>query len=227
MKTPRVDVGSIRRQQIVEAAAAIISEQGIQNLSLSEIEKKAGMSRGQLTYYFKSKEDILLAVFDRLLQRMHERAQTGEFHNCTAAESGWERVKFLLSHILLRPPAFPEFGALQYTFLSQISHREDFRQRLANLYEQWRSHMAGDLAAETDHRPANKKSSPRALATLVQAVIHGLFIQRAADPDAFDQKEVVELLFDLLESYLRPRGRPTGRTAPINGAPAAPQKADL
>src|SRR5713226_7189380 len=98
--------------QIVEAAVAVITERGLQNLSLSEIEKKAGMSRGQLTYYFRSKEDILLAVFDRLLQRMHERAQAGEFHNCTSGEAGWERVKFLLSHILLRPPAFPEFGAL-------------------------------------------------------------------------------------------------------------------
>ncbi len=70
MKSPRVDVGRIRREQIVEAAVAIIAEQGIQNLSLSEIEKRAGMSRGQLTYYFPSKEDILLAVFDRPL--LHE-----------------------------------------------------------------------------------------------------------------------------------------------------------
>ena len=52
MKTPRIDVGSIRRDQIVQAAVSIIAEQGLQNLSLSEIEKKAGMSRGQLTYYF-------------------------------------------------------------------------------------------------------------------------------------------------------------------------------
>ncbi len=54
MKTPRIDIGTIRRQQIVEAAVAIIAEQGLQNLSLSQIEKKAGMSRGQLTYYFPS-----------------------------------------------------------------------------------------------------------------------------------------------------------------------------
>ena len=77
MKTPRIDVGSIRREQVVQAAVSIIAEQGLQNLSLSEIEKKAGMSRGQLTYYFPAKEDILLAVFDWLIQRMHERAPAG------------------------------------------------------------------------------------------------------------------------------------------------------
>lgn len=73
MKHSRIDIGSIRREQIVEAAVAIIAEQGLQNLSLSEIEQKAGMSRGQLTYYFHAKEDILLAVFDRVLELAYQR----------------------------------------------------------------------------------------------------------------------------------------------------------
>ena len=58
MGIPRVDVSAIRKQQIVEAAVAVIDEQGVQHLSLSEIEKRAGMSRGQLTYYFPTKEDL-------------------------------------------------------------------------------------------------------------------------------------------------------------------------
>src|SRR5256885_9126065 len=76
MKQARIDIGSIRREQIVEAAVSVITERGLQNLSLSEIEKKAGMSRGQLTYYFPAKEDILLAVFDRLVQLMYSRIGT-------------------------------------------------------------------------------------------------------------------------------------------------------
>ena len=39
MKNARVDVGAIRREQIVEAAVSVITEQGLQNLSLSEIEE--------------------------------------------------------------------------------------------------------------------------------------------------------------------------------------------
>src|ERR1700687_4455651 len=107
MKTPRIDVGSIRRSQIVEAASAIISEQGLQNLSLSEIEKKAGMSRGQLTYYFKAKEDILLAVFDRLLALLYARVGQPETETAAGPCSGtaWEWVQHLLASVLLRPPA--------------------------------------------------------------------------------------------------------------------------
>src|ERR1700751_4655907 len=73
MKKQRIDIATIRREQIIEAAVAIITKRGLENLSLSEIEKKAGMSRGQLTYYFPAKEDILLAVFDRMIEMMQRR----------------------------------------------------------------------------------------------------------------------------------------------------------
>src|SRR5215471_13292310 len=136
MKSSRIDIGSIRRAQIAQAAVAIIAEQGLQNLSLSEIEKKAGMSRGQLTYYFPTKEDILLAVFDRLVLLIHQRVGAPKCPGGFDPADGWEMVNYLLTKLLLQPPVSPEFGCLQYTFLSQISHREDFRKRLATLYEQ-------------------------------------------------------------------------------------------
>src|SRR5437868_2698074 len=106
MKKPRVEIGKVRRAQIVEAAVAIIAEQGLQHLSLSAIEKRAGMSRGQLTYYFPAKEDILLAVFDRLLELLRQRDSGG---NCpmdpiAALPHGWERARQFLTILLLQPP---------------------------------------------------------------------------------------------------------------------------
>lgn len=201
----RVDVGSIRREQIIQAAIAIIDEQGIQNLSLSEIENKTGMRRGQLTYYFHTKESILLAVFDRLLQLLHQRAQAGEScsgHTCDSPAAGWERFRTLFTMILLRPPLMPQFHSLQYTFLSQIAHREDFRQALANLYETWRVHIAEDFAAELARKTGPQVGSPRAFATMVQALLHGLAMQRAADPNAYDRQEMLDLCLDVLGSYL-------------------------
>src|SRR5207302_1945445 len=133
MKTPRIDIGSIRREQIVDAAVAVIAEQGLQNLSLSEIEKKVGMSRGQLMYYYKAKEDILLAVFDRLLDmmcRQHGGDPSKPPEEHPFAKMRWlEVVGHLLEMILRKPALNPEFGSLEYTFLSQIGHREDFRRR--------------------------------------------------------------------------------------------------
>src|ERR1700716_1175324 len=123
MTTPRIDIGSIRREQIVDAAVAVIAERGLQHLSLSEIENKVGMSRGQLTYYFKTKEDILLAVFDHLLVLMGQQNAEAEFDKLD-----WlEIVRQIMLIVLQTPPAHPEFHALQHAFQSQTSHREDFR----------------------------------------------------------------------------------------------------
>src|SRR5205085_2324885 len=160
MKNGRVDVGRVRREQIVEAAVAVIAERGLQGLSLSEIEKKAGMSRGQLTYYFPAKEDILLAVFDRLLQLMYQRIGTPAEEAC-GDHGGWELICHLLDSLVGRPPVSPEFHCLQYTFLSQIGHRDDFRQRLATLYEMWRTGMAERLGHDLAERPPARPVSPR------------------------------------------------------------------
>src|SRR5437773_1158292 len=71
---PDSAVARRRREEIVAAAAEIIASEGLHRLSLARIERRVGMSRGQLTYYFPAKEAILLAVFDRMLARMIEEA---------------------------------------------------------------------------------------------------------------------------------------------------------
>jgi AcrR family transcriptional regulator len=211
MKKPsQPDIGRVRRKQIVEAAVAIIAEKGLQHCSLSAIEKRAGMCRGQLTYYFPTKEEILLAVFDHLLQLLHQRAngtcRAGEI----PADPGWERFQYFLTMLVLEPPAPPEFHSLQYTFLSQIGHREDFRQRLANLYEEWRGAITQDCQAALARQPDAGGVSARTLATLIQAILHGLAMQRDADPDSYDPKEMLKLCLDLLGNYLQPKVKNTG-----------------
>jgi AcrR family transcriptional regulator len=226
MKNPRIDIQSVRREQIVEAAVAIITEQGLQNLSLSEIEKRAGMSRGQLTYYFPAKEDILLAVFDRLLQLMYQRI--GEPESRAGSPSGGRKwVQHLLDRLLRQPPVSPEFHVLQYTFLSQIGHREDFRQRLATLYEEWRTNLAKGIAADVARSPGENHAPPRALATLVQAILHGLAMQAAADPMAFDREEMANLVKEILNNFIGIEAGHSGngrKKAKASGLPATALK---
>jgi AcrR family transcriptional regulator len=204
MKTSRVS--TIRREQIIDAAIAVIDEQGIQHLSLSEIEKKTGLARGQLMYYYHSKEEILLAVFDRLLEMMHAHLEVGKGNGdaCHGGPAGWEHFRQFLTVFLLRPPNVPAFHSLQYTFLSQIGHREDFREKLAKLYATWRHYGAEDFADDLARKPGGRRVSSTAFATLVQAILHGLAVQRAADPDSYEPEEMLHLILDLLSSYLQP-----------------------
>lgn len=216
----RGPVGQQRREQIIAAAVAIIAEEGLPALSLSAIERRANMSRGQLTYYFPAKEDILLGVFDHLIQTMHKHAETGDGPpGCPLAGlEGWDRLQAFLTFFVLQPPDAPEFHALQYTFLSQVGHRDDFRQRLAQLYEIWREHTANDLKADV---PSADKPvvSPRTLSSFVQAILHGLAIQRVADPASYDRQEMLTLCLHVLGSYLGKNNKPAPRTRKNRSSP--------
>ena len=197
----RIDVASIRREQIIEAAVGIIVEQGLHNLSLSKIEQRAGMKRGQLTYYFPTKEDILLAVFDRLLllmfQRMGQKFSCGE--GTIGVPSAWEMFCDRLPRVLSPEKIGQEFHALQFTFLAQIGHRDDFRKRLASLFSDWRNGLAAhwQVTANPELELA-RHVSPKTISSFIQALFHGLGMQLAADPEAFDRQEMLQFCIGML-----------------------------
>ena len=207
---PQADsaVARRRRDEIVLAATEIISTQGLHRLSLAKIEEQTGMARGQLTYYFRTKEDILLAVFDRMLARMIEEALaeadqrgvprpgTGAARECLrdgltrlVSEEQGERNKQLF--------------ALVHTFMAQVHHREDYRQKLAAAHAGWRTHLAADYASST----ANPPLDPNLYASIVMALFQGLGGQLAVDPDAFDRGEMAAACLRLLTPlFARPAG---------------------
>jgi AcrR family transcriptional regulator len=51
-----------RRQQIVDAATKLFSDQGFYRTSIKDIAKKAGVSSGLIYLYVREKEDVLLLV---------------------------------------------------------------------------------------------------------------------------------------------------------------------
>lgn len=53
------------REQIVDAADALFYQRGFEPTSLADIAGVVGIARGNLTYHFKAKDEILAAVIDR------------------------------------------------------------------------------------------------------------------------------------------------------------------
>lgn len=56
-----------RRAQIVDCAIDAIAEMGFANASVDQIAKRAGVSKGVITYHFPNKEEIVNAVVDRVI----------------------------------------------------------------------------------------------------------------------------------------------------------------
>ena len=64
MPTGHYRKGLLRRQEIVEVAAAAFSRAGFEGASILEIAADAGISRAGLLHHFGSKEGLLMAVLD-------------------------------------------------------------------------------------------------------------------------------------------------------------------
>jgi AcrR family transcriptional regulator len=184
------DVAQKRRDQIMDAAEAIIAGEGIHKLSLGRIEEKlGGMSRGQLTYYFPNKESILLAVYERMLRRMIVQVWSGDGPKPMTGRA-WDCMKHAVAGHLAPDWPPPEAGnlfSLLYTFLAQMGHRPDYRTRLSEMYARWRAVLTADIASSA---PGPRAVSPRTAASLFQAVMHGLGMQLMVDPAAFDRAEM-------------------------------------
>src|SRR5579872_3078072 len=59
-------VTAARRKQILDAATRVFAEKGFHRATIKEIAGKAGIADGTIYTYFPSKDEVLLAVLDRL-----------------------------------------------------------------------------------------------------------------------------------------------------------------
>jgi TetR/AcrR family fatty acid metabolism transcriptional regulator len=63
-----------KRQRILDAAVVEIARRGYYGTTVANIAGRAGVADGTIYLYFKSKEDILLSIFERAMQRFIDEA---------------------------------------------------------------------------------------------------------------------------------------------------------
>jgi AcrR family transcriptional regulator len=88
----------LRREQILEAAVKVFAEKGFRAAKMQEVANTAGISNGTVYNYFRSKDEVLLALLERLNETEARPAQFEELKNAD----------------------------LQTVFLTQMRHRFDF-----------------------------------------------------------------------------------------------------
>ena len=70
-----VSKGQNNRQRIVAAALHLFMERGYAETSIGDVAEHAGILKGNLSYYFKTKADLLAPVCDARQQELFERLQ--------------------------------------------------------------------------------------------------------------------------------------------------------
>jgi len=69
LKRPRTKPAEIRREELMDAAQRLFLEKGFDETSVDEIVRAAHVAKGTFYWYFKSKDDVLLALQTRFIDR--------------------------------------------------------------------------------------------------------------------------------------------------------------
>ena len=83
-----------KRCDIALSAITLFCEKGIQQTSIDQIAKSAGVAKGTIYLYFKNKEEIVFTIWDILTQQHEEVFYTRINSNMSAKEKILEYYNF-------------------------------------------------------------------------------------------------------------------------------------
>ena len=75
-----------RKKEILDIAEELFTAKGYDNTSTTDILERVGIARGTIYYHFKSKEEILDALIDRIIQGIVLNVKSALSHNAAAPQ---------------------------------------------------------------------------------------------------------------------------------------------
>jgi AcrR family transcriptional regulator len=64
--SPKPDVSEARKNQILQAAINVFTRRGFHDARMDDIVEETGLSKGALYWYYKSKEELIIAILDHI-----------------------------------------------------------------------------------------------------------------------------------------------------------------
>jgi AcrR family transcriptional regulator len=95
---------AIRRQTILDTAAAMLEEMPVAELSLNELSRRVGLAKSNVLRYFDSREAVLLELLGSLTREWLEHLAR-EIPSAVSARAGFERRAEQLAGVMARSVA--------------------------------------------------------------------------------------------------------------------------
>ncbi|MCE5303634.1 MAG: TetR/AcrR family transcriptional regulator [Planctomycetaceae bacterium] len=76
----------VRREQIIDAALTLAAEHGLRRLSVAAVARRVGLVPSGIYRHFKSKDDIIAALLDRVEQRLMANVEAARRENVDPLE---------------------------------------------------------------------------------------------------------------------------------------------
>jgi len=131
--------GEQTKLSIIKAANKLFYQQGFHKTAFSDIVKEVGLSKGNITYHFKSKDDILTAVIEHRVEKTKQILTTWDQDYANADT----RLLCFIDSLIDGKSALTRYGCPNGTLASELGKSNELTRQLSHrvfdLIRQWLS----------------------------------------------------------------------------------------
>jgi len=190
--------GEATKNRIVETAQLLFHLQGFSNTSMDNIIKKSGVKKGNLYFYFKSKDELGYAVLNRFTEDFM-RHQQHHLTNKTARPL--QNIYGMMDSMGKHLQEMSCRGGCPFgNFAIEMSDiHEGFRKRVEKVFDTWIDQLQRVLDAAKQEGELNSSVDSRALAQLLVAAMEGATMLSKTKKNAKTFRNCARSLRTLLE----------------------------
>jgi len=137
--------GEDNRQRIIETALRLFSENGYAETSIADIAAQAGMLKGNVSYYFKTKAELLQWITQAREEQLFRRLHDGLSPDATAHEC----LEQFLRVTEASAEEFARVGCPVGTLCSELGKEDPalqpYASRILKALQSWLEHQFGRL----------------------------------------------------------------------------------
>lgn len=163
---------SPKQVHLVRTTYQLIGEKGLRRLSLREVAEAAGVSKTLIFYYFKTKENLVLATMRWVLSRTAQRIR-GAVGRAQTAEG---KVVAMIDEIFIDPEANRQFYVAYLDLVDHALRSDDFS-RLSATFRSVVNASYADVVTLGVAQGAFLVHDVDEAATTIRGIVDGLFLQ--------------------------------------------------
>ncbi|MCB0719492.1 MAG: TetR family transcriptional regulator [Bacteroidetes bacterium] len=193
MSPRRVDKEE-RRNEILEAAITVFSENGYHASRVDDIASRAGVSKGTIYLYFDSRESILLAAFDHFMEQLRDAFD----HTLGADATPMQRLHQILDLSFEQFKANQTLGRVLFDFWSASMYNPDLPHLdFKKMYGEFRDLLV-DLLNDAEQVGEIRVDRPALTANFLMAIVDGITLHWMMDPNIFPVENLTEQLMTFI-----------------------------
>lgn len=184
-----------RREQILEAAYEVALRRGIDGLTVRAVAARARLSHSLVLFHFKRKDQLGLALLDRVLAGTLSLTVPNEIRTIRKPR---ERLQALVGQELQRMSEEPRRLRLLLEFWTRGGHNAVIRQKIGAGLDGYRTEFQ-DVVLEMSDGKAAAPSNSVGLAAVAVSLIIGYPVQAMIDPERVRPGEYLASVRGVLE----------------------------